>query len=223
MTDSSKIEKSDFFSGSYVEWRRTRIEKIQEIFGKKFFEGKTILELGCGYGHIGKYFQEVLNSKVTFCEGKEEFIEEIKKNNPNSEVIKLDQDNLWNLERKFDIIIHWGVLYHLDNWQQDLECAMKHSDLIFLESEVSNSDDDSFVLKFNDHDGYDQALNVKASRPSASFIEKIITKNNFSFKRYDDASINNGIQKYNWKVTNTKEIVDDYGKRRFWVLRKNKE
>jgi SAM-dependent methyltransferase len=217
------LKKSNLFQDTYIEWRRNRIRKIEELFGKEFFNGKTILELGCGYGHVGNYFQEVLKSKVTFCEGKEEFIEEIKKNNPNSEVIKLDQDNLWNLKRKFDIVIHWGVLYHLDNWQQDLECAFKHSDLIFLESEVSNSDDDSFVLKFNDHDGYDQALNVKASRPSASFIEKVITKNNFSFIRYDDASINHASHKYDWKVTNKEEIVDDYGKRRFWVLRKNKE
>jgi SAM-dependent methyltransferase len=214
------LEKSELFQGTYVEWRKTRIRKIEKIFGKDFFENKSILELGCGYGHIGKYFQETLKSKVTFCEGKEFFIDEIKRNNSDSEVITLDQDKPWDLNRKFDIVIHWGVLYHLDNWQQDLICAMKHSDLIFLESEVCDSDDENYEFKLDDHNGYDQALNKKATRPSASFIEKIIVQNDFSFERYDDADINHSKHRYDWVVKNKTENLNDYGKRRFWVVKK---
>lgn len=214
------LEKKDLFQGTYDGWRKTRIKKIEEVFGKYFFMDKTILELGCGYGHTGKYFSEVLKSKVTFAEGNKSFIEFIQKNNPTSEVLLLDQDKDWNLEKKFDIIIHWGVLYHLENWKEDLLNTMKHSDLIFLESEVANSDDDNFEFKFEDHDGYDQAVNKKATRPSANFIEKIITENGFSFERFDDASINYHNHRYDWVVTNDPEKREKYGRRRFWILKR---
>lgn len=214
------IKKENLFQGTYDGWRKTRIKKIEALFEKCFFMDKTILELGCGYGHIGKYFSEELGSKVTFAEGNSSFIEFIQKNNPNSEVILLDQDKPWNLERKFDIIIHWGVLYHLENWKEDLINAMKHSDLIFLESEVGNSSDENYELKFEDHDGYDQAINKKATRPSASYIENVIKQNGFSFERYDDSSINYSSHRYDWVVTNSPEKKEEHGRRRFWILKK---
>ena len=31
----------------------------------------------------------------------------------------------------FDLIIHWGVLYHLENWEQDLSAFVKTSELLF--------------------------------------------------------------------------------------------
>jgi SAM-dependent methyltransferase len=215
------LNENDLFKGDYINWRETRIKKIEEIFEKEFFINKSILELGCGYGHVGKYFQEILKSKVTFSEGNKSFIKHIQENNPDCEVLHLDQDKPWNLNKKFDIIIHWGVLYHLDNWKEDLLSTMNHSNLIFLESEVANSDDENYEFKLQDHDGYDQAVNTTGTRPSSNFIEKIILQNNFSFKRYDDISLNSEQHRYNWKVTNQTEIIEDYGKRRFWILERN--
>lgn len=206
----------------YEGWREKRIEKILNIFGPDFFKDKTILELGCGFGHIGKHFTEKLGSKVTFAEGDPKFYGDIKGLNPKSEVITLDQDKPWDLKRKFDIVIHWGVLYHLDDWQQDLKCALKHTDLIFLESEVADSDDPTFEFKFDDHNGFDQALNVKATKPSAAFVESELVKNGFEFTRYDDIDINFWNHIYDWVVTNNPDnhIREFYGHRRFWIARR---
>jgi SAM-dependent methyltransferase len=210
------------FEGTYVGWRSVRIEKILQVFDKNFFKDKSVLELGCGHGHIGKHFTEKFGSIVTLAEGDPAFIENIRNNNRNSEVIVLDQDKPWDLKKKFDVVIHWGVLYHLDNWQQDLDCACKHTDLLFLESEVADSDDPTFEFKFNDHSGFDQALNTKATRPSAAYIESELKKNGFEFVRYDDADLNYFSHTYDWKVTNDPShcVVERYGFRRFWIARR---
>lgn len=219
-------EENGRFMDHYRGWRPKRIQKIENIFGKDFFRDKTILELACGYGDIGKHFSENLGAKVTFAEGREEHIAFIQKNNPDCEVFQLDQETNWNLNRKFDAIIHFGVMYHLDNWKQDLECTMKHSDLIILESEIADSNN-LIEKKFIDPESYDQAINEKriATRPSASYVEKVFTDNGFEFIRYDDSDLNDGIHCYDWTITGNADR-DDYnrndggGLRRFWVAKR---
>jgi SAM-dependent methyltransferase len=210
------------FEGTYDGWRTNRINKLIQVLGEDYFKGKSVLELACGYGHTGKHLREVLGANLTFAEGDGDFIESIKGNNPDSEVIQLDQDKPWDLEKKFDAIIHWGVLYHLDDWQQDLECALKHTDVIFLESEVADSDDPTYEYKFDDHEGYDQALNTKATRASASFIESVLEKNGFKYTRYDDVDINCENHRYDWVVSNnpSNNTPTSYGLRRFWIAEK---
>jgi len=107
---------------------------------------------------------------------------------------------------------------------------------MFLESEVDNSNDKEFELKFDDHRGYDQAVNVKATRPSAAYIESELIKNGCVFFRYDvsdlnsinhkydwyvteDKDLNSNNHKYDWDVTEDKSMVK-YGMRRFWLVRK---
>lgn len=220
-------EETGRFMDHYRGWRKTRIDKIEKIFGKEFFKDKTILELACGYGDIGKHFKENLGAKLTFAEGREEHIPFILENNPLSEVIHLNQEEPWLLDEKYDIIIHFGVMYHLENWKQDLECTLKHTDLVILESEIANSDDPKFEQKFIDPESYDQSIHEskKATRPSAGFVESVFEENGFSFIRYDDADLNDGIHKYDWVVTNEATPTNSSrevggGLRRFWVAKR---
>jgi len=214
------------FMDHYRGWRPKRIEKIEKIFGVDFFKEKTILELACGYGDIGKHFKENCGSIVTFAEGREEHLPFIKENNPDCEVIHLNQENNWNLNKIFDVVIHFGVMYHLDNWKQDLECTLKHTDLVILESEIADSDK-LMEFKIVDPNGYDQAISEGriATRPSASYVEKVFEDNGFSFVRYDDGDLNDGIHCYDWKVSGAAERPgynrnDGGGLRRFWVAKR---
>jgi SAM-dependent methyltransferase len=221
-----KREENHKFMDHYRTWRPTRIRKIEKIFGESFFKDKTLLELACGFGDIGKHFRENRGAVVTFAEGRKEHLSFIEENNPGAEVLHLNQEYLWDLKRKFDIIIHFGVMYHLDNWKQDLECALKHTDLIILESEIADSNK-VFEAKVIDPISYDQAINGKriATRPSASYVEKVFEDNGFIFIRYDDADLNDGLHRYDWKVTGDAEKPgygrnDGGGMRRFWVARR---
>jgi SAM-dependent methyltransferase len=214
------------FETHYIEWREKRIAKIEKIFGVDFFKNKSILEVACGYGHIGNHFSK-LGANVEFTEGREEHLPFIREKNPNSKVHHVNHDQLWNLNRRYDLVIHFGLLYHLTNWQQDLECAFLHSDLIILESEILDSLKPMNFYEARDGGGYDQALSTSkfAIRPTSDYVESVITKNNYSFVRYDDEDLDTPVHKYSWKV---KGIHDRNGgyigygpTRRFWVVRKN--
>ena len=173
-----------FEEGYYKEWRRTRIAKLTTILGGEgWFKGKEVLELAAGYGHIGLELKE-LGANVTFTDGRELHVTEIKLRVERSPVILLDQDREWNLNKKFDLIIHWGVLYHLDQWQRDLQTTMQHGDLICLESEIADTTDPNWDPRIIEG-WYDGALGDKTivgspgrmpigSRPSAEHVEKII-------------------------------------------------
>lgn len=221
-----KRNETDKYKNHYAGWQQKRIQKIEKAFGREFFQGKKILELACGYGDIGKYFREHLGAELTFAEGRIEHLPIIQDNNPGSKVFHLDQEYPWSFDSKFDVIIHFGVMYHLNNWEQDFKCALNMSDIIILESEIADSDE-IIEFKFLDPDGYDQALNPEkiATRPSARYVEKIFEDNGFNFTRYDDEDLNDGIHCYNWKVQNTAHHgiytrSMGVGQRRFWIAKK---
>jgi hypothetical protein len=205
------------FDGHYVDWREKRFNKIVSIFGTEFFKDKTMLELGAGFGENGKMFEEI-GVKVTYADARQEHLDVILERDGAAKTILLDQDKFWNLNRKFDIVLHWGVLYHLDNWKQDLTCALSHSNLIFLESEVCRSNNPNLEIKKYEQ-GYDQAANNIGCRPSAVMLENYVSSLGCSIDRYDDASLNSSFHKYNWIVPNPSPDDHIKGYRRFWVVK----
>lgn len=206
------------FIGHYENWRKTRIKKLVSILGHDFFKEAKILELGCGYGHVGKYFIDTYNSDVTFCEGSSRNEKGFKKLNPDKELIILDQDKSYNLKKKFDLVIHWGVLYHLKNWKKDLRCCLKHSNLISLETETLDSDvlKDKFERK--ESSANDQAVNGVGVRVPAKAIEKHLESLGCTYTRYDDVNLNSISHRYDWEVKNSKKTGAEF--RRFWIVKK---
>ena len=204
------------FNNDYIGWRSSRIQKIISIYGEDYFKGKSILELGCGHGDVGDYFSN-LGAIVTFAEGRQENLDHIMMVYPDAETILLDQDNRWNLSKKFDIIIHWGVLYHLNNWQQDLTSTLEHTNLLFLETEVPDSIEPNFELTmYENAKSPDQSLTGKSIRPSADRIENYLSELGAAYQRYDDAELNSFPHVYDWTVANTNTQLR--GHRRFWII-----
>ena len=209
------------FQDHYNLWIPQRVDKLVSILGSNWFKDKTILELGCGYGYVGEKLQ-ALGAYVTFTDGRKEHIQVAEKRIKKGTFLVLDQDKVWNFKDKFDLIINWGVSYHLDKWEQDLECCIKTSDLICLETEVSDWDDEDYEIKINeptDLRWYDNAKNNIGTRPTAAKIEKFLHYINCNYKRYDDLDLNCSNLKYTWKVENTKKYS---GYRRFWIITPNK-
>jgi len=205
----------------YNVWIDAKVRKLEQIFGgEEFWKGKTVLEVGCGYGNVGKYFHEKYGAIVSFSDGREGNLPHIRTNNPGCEVFHLDQNNPWDLgDRKFDMIMHFGVLYHLTNWKQDIMYACKYTDLLVLESEVI----DAFAADYERHSGEEagdahNAVSGQRIHTSPSGIEAEFTKNGFEFKRYDDKDLNAVYHHYDWKEENRLDLVG--GRRRFWVARR---
>ena len=207
-------EVDKMFEGHFIPWRKSRINKLISILGLEWFQGKKILELGCGFGHVGHELIK-LGCDVTFTEGRNQFINVIKKNNPDSNVYLVDNDENWMLGSRFDLIIHWGLLYHLKNWKQDLKNCLWHSSLICLETEVVDSEEDIEIeVKETNYDG---ALNSVGVRPSVGNIEKFLQSLGCEITRYDDSDLNAAYMKYDWKAGSFPGQWK-LGHRRFWMV-----
>lgn len=212
------MENGHFINSHWEKWRATRIKKLISILGEEWFQGKDILELACGHGHIGRHLQSILGANVTFAEGGPAYAW-LNRNLSELKAIYIDQDEPWDLGRKFDLVVHWGVLYHLENWQQDLRTTLTHSDMVCLESEVSDSDDPTFDIKVEE-DWHDGAANGIGSRPSPAHIERIVKEEGFQPVLYADADLNAAYHRYDWPIKNTGKYLS--GQRRFWILKKEK-
>jgi cyclopropane fatty-acyl-phospholipid synthase-like methyltransferase len=213
------------FDGHYESWRKSRLDTTINILTDKFMAGKNILEVGCGHGHIGNFFQtEFPDCRVTCCDGRKEHVEKIKENiqknvysqNLTTEIYDLEED--YSLEtKKFDVIIHWGVLYHISDVKKHMTDILSHCDYVLLETEVCDSEED--ICKTLGEGGYDQAVSGTGSRPSPSHVEGILTENGFEFRRILDCRLNSGSHVYDWKHTNDGHHKD--GLRRFWICWKS--
>lgn len=200
----------------YPPWRTTRLNKLESIFGSKFFAGKRILEVGAGFGKIGAHIRDNWNGDVYFTEGRSELVDRIN----SSKAFQVDHDSLWSLPYTFDFIIHWGTFYHLDNWKDDLEITtfhLKFGGILAYEGEILDSSADEEV-KVNEPVGDDQALRGVGTRPSALAVENELTRLGLKFQRYDDEDLNTPHQNYTWKLANTRTWKN--GQRRFWIARK---
>jgi hypothetical protein len=206
------------FATHYDAWRTSRINTIKKYIGETYFQNKTLLELGCGYADIGNKFSE-LGAIVSSTDSREEHLEVVKKRYPHLNIFRLDGDKD-TIEQKYDIILHWGLLYHLNEIENHLARLSDKCDILLLETEVLDSDDENEFLTTKEK-GYDQAFNNFGIRPSAKYVEKVLAQNDFQYVCIIDPIINANNHTYDWVVKNTKTWR--HGLRRFWICWKNVE
>ena len=200
------------FSGNSWKVRQEKIiEAIIDTYGKKYFERKkrTILEVGCGYGHIGLYFEETFSAKVTYSEARIKYLDYIKETRPNSTVIQADLDNGWPFKPEYDLILHLGLLYHLINPRKSLiETCKGTKKHLFLETEWFDSDNPYLMLCRVDaeENKYNEGVNIIGCRPSYAMIEKVFDERNMKFGMIMSSKYNSIYHKYDDKMENTNKI-----------------
>ena len=101
----------------HPDWQTNRINFILSKYPKDFFKGKRILEVGAYNGYIGAYFAS-LGAEVHCVEGRPENVAQIKNDYPQvtAEVGDLDVSS-WKWG-KWDIIINFGLYYHLEKFHK---------------------------------------------------------------------------------------------------------
>lgn len=209
------------FDGHYEEWRGTRLYVAETLLGTEFFDKKNILEIGCGHAHIGRRFAENHpSSHITCVDGRLEHIEYIdnivkenKIENIDTFVCDCDGEMEQFKDKKYDLSIHWGLLYHLKDPREHLNRFLRCTDYLLLECEVCDSEE-ICVYPINEN-GYDQALNKTGCRPSAAFIENCLNENEFDFQIVIHEALDSGGHKYSWKAANTNSYPSGY--RRYWI------
>jgi 2-polyprenyl-3-methyl-5-hydroxy-6-metoxy-1,4-benzoquinol methylase len=122
------------FNDHYVNWRISRMNGVKKYISPSYFKSKTLLELGCGHADIGNMFYE-LGAIVTSSEGRKEHLDVVKQKYPHIETFLFDCDNNYiSIKDKYDIIVHWGLLYHLNEIEVHLEKVSQKCDILLLET-----------------------------------------------------------------------------------------
>ena len=200
----------------YIGWRASRMAGINKYLVPGYFAGKSLLDVGCGHGEMSNNFLS-LGANVTCADARYEHLDVVKANYPAITTIQLDADND-TIIGSYDIVHCGGLLYHItavENFLQNLSNICK---VLILESEVADTEDPTYKLE-KDEAGFDQAFNCRGCRPSAAYVETLLTANGFQFRRLVDSVFNSDFHDYSWTVTESKEWR--HGLRRFWVCWKN--
>lgn len=204
------------FQGHYVDWRESRMNTIKKYISSDYFKLKRVLEVGCGYADIGNEFSK-LGSLVTSSDIRKEHIDVVNKRYTHIKTLLFDGDND-EIPEHYDIIVHWGLLYHLHEIENHLNMISRKCNVLLLETEVADSDDPTFYIK-TEENGSDQAFNFLGIRPSPSYVERILKQNGFEYKMITDSILNANFHTYDWEIKNTNTWR--HGLRRFWVCWKN--
>ncbi len=207
------------FQVAYERWRAKRVQAILDHYGHSFFEGKTLLELGAGYGDIGNFFS-LLGAKVTCVEGRQKNANQIIRKYESLRAITYDLNDGLPSKEHYDIIIHFGVLYHLKNPERSLRESCQCCDHLILETECSDSDDPYFLPTAQETSYvFDQAIDGVGTRPSQAWVERILTEEKRSFERLFNARLNADGHFYDWPLKNTRQCPR--GQRRFWFVKRS--
>lgn len=176
----------------YDDWTKRRVDRICSTLGKSWFVDKTVLELGAAHGDIGIEFLK-LGATVIFSDARLEHLngicERLQKLDYYPDCITLNQNEGYSLPgRSFDLILHLGTLYHVENWQRDLESAMNHTNMMFLETIVDPSQGTVPQMDMR-HPTYGP-YKCKNSHFTQEQIEDHLKELGCKFIRFDDADLN---------------------------------
>lgn len=196
-------------------WQEARVKFVLKLFEEEYFKNKTVLELAPCNGYIGNEFLK-LGSIVTGIEGRQEHCDVMKEEVPGMTIICADLDTPdWPWGR-FDVIINWGLYYHLEKYHRDhLINCIKNCDLLLFESVIYDSPNPELI--FRDEIGPEQSLSDKGGSPSTSYMENIFKECNKKFTKYSPLELSVGGHDYTWEdgtYLNEQPVI----RRRFWVV-----
>ena len=187
-----------------------RIKYIMDNVGEKNIKNLNILDLGCGGGLVCEPLAR-LGGKVTGIDFVTENIKAAKShalfNNLNINYYTQDLDNL-NLKQKYDLIIMFEVLEHLDDWDETLKKIKK-----FLKKEGK------IIFSTINRNLISYILAIKI----AENILKWVPKNTHDFKKFiTPLELKNSLHKLNFSILDFSGLIFNPISRE-WELNKNKK
>jgi len=208
------------FDGKYFDWNSKRIKGIIDYFGYKFFYNKKVADLGCGHADLSGVLYR-LGADITAVDVRQDHLKVVSKKFPGVKVIRANLEGPWPFHgTKFDMILDLGLVCHLASIDEHIKAACASTTYLILETAVCDSDDPNKIIHIPEaKEVYDLAFNGTGSRPSAAYIERLLTNYGMTFKRMDKDKFNSSEFKYDWIERNDNST--DIHKRRIWFCVKN--
>ena len=147
---------------------RARMEHLDSL--GLSLSGRSVLDVGCGVGHLAQYFVE-RGCRILCADARRENIERLQELYPGRKccVFDLERQSLSALG-EFDVVFSYGLLYHLENPFRALrELAGAARELLLLETIVV--DHELPIVRMDEEtQTFSQALHGIGCRPSPSFV-----------------------------------------------------
>ncbi len=144
------------------------------------FQGKSVLDVGCGIGRLSEIF-DAAGCQVCCADGRPENIKHLKEIYPHrrAEIVDVEKENLNHLGT-FDIVFCYGLLYHVvDVAGLIRKSADVADDLLLIETCITPVFENLVRLIWENPKDVTQALSAWGSRPSPSYIETCLRLNGF--------------------------------------------
>ena len=186
-----------FDNAEAIEINRARLAHLESL-GLPL-EGKRVLDVGCGVGHLAQFFV-AKGCKIACLDARLENIDELHQRYSTLEayVANVETESLLRLGT-FDIIFAYGLLYHLENPLVALRnMASVSRELLLLETMICDSQ--LPVLRFEDESSaFNQALHGLACRPSPSWVVQALNRIGFQFIYAPDKPPNHRDFQIEWR------------------------
>jgi SAM-dependent methyltransferase len=214
--------KDGVFQASYDAWRATRINKLLDLYGLEWFAGKRVIELGCGHADIGAFLAEI-GASVLCIDGRQENLTFAKLKHrkvAGLDYLLADLDGAFPALDRCDLLIHFGLLYHLSDVDAHLAQCWGLADEIVLESVVCDSlDPEKIVYLGRDKAVNSRGLHGQQNRPSPFYVERLAEAAGYAVERCFSSELNSGQFVYDWPHRNDGDL-GGFAKRRMWRFHK---
>jgi SAM-dependent methyltransferase len=158
-----------------AEVRDARIEFLRQVISpwKLALGLGTALDLGCGVGYFSATLRE-LGFQVTGVDARAENIEEASSRHPGIDFRVVDaEDPSLLLLGTFDLVVCFGLLYHLENPLRAMRNLRAVTGKILLLESMVVPEEEPFLLLLDEPAGEDQSLRSVSCYPSEGAIIKM--------------------------------------------------